>query len=342
MSQEKSEILKSLRQEIREQTYSHKAALSKRRSAFSRLSDQSTLVLTSAISIVATNTLLAPLERVKTICQTNSLSLTPRAAKVNTPLSVYTTICTDQGVINFFRGNMANWYKFTIQTFARAYIYQRFKLDPQERKSQGFTLIQNIATNSAISFAILAIAYPLDIAHTLMTSEMTKQGNSRTYSSVADWLRKVNTNPHMISSIGSDSRRVGNLYKGFSLAVASNLPYTALSLPMFDVFTSLTSQVSNGLEKDSFYTRALNRFLPPTLVMVLWSSALYPLETLRKLIQVSSTQGFQNKKVSAVKLAKTLGARGLYSGYTAHLVKIVPYTFIQFSLYQLAKSQIEM
>lgn len=80
----------------------------------------------SAIALSATNTLLAPLERLKTILQTNSVSRIPLSP--NSALNAYVKIWNEQGAITFLRGNMANVYKFTLTAFARTLIYERFKL----------------------------------------------------------------------------------------------------------------------------------------------------------------------------------------------------------------------
>jgi hypothetical protein len=101
--------------------------------------------------------------------------------------------------------------------------------------------IANIGINSLISLFILTIAYPFDIAHTRMTVDMTKQGNTKTYSSVADCFRKAN-NETLISSITSETVKIKPLYKGFTLAIASTLPYAAISIPMYEFVNGQTQQ----------------------------------------------------------------------------------------------------
>ncbi|CAI2374252.1 unnamed protein product [Moneuplotes crassus] len=346
MANSKEQTLSSIQKEIREKSQFYKRQKARSNSAFSKLSKESSLLLVSCFSIVSTNTILAPIERVKTICQTDFLSINKVDLKTNRPLGVYTAICNDQGVLNFLRGNMANSYKFILQTCARGYLYQRFHLSPKERDANGYTFAQNVGINSAISLLILAIAYPLDLAHTRMTVDMTKQGQKRIYSSVADCFRKARNSSEIISSIESSPTqmkfiRYSDLYRGFGMSIAGTLPYAALSFPLFDLCNKFTWDASKELDQTNFYVRVLNRIVPPTVVMCLLSSILYPFETAKKLRQVNGSIGFKNSLSSSFQILKKCKITDLYRGYSIHLLKVIPYTFIQFSIYQLAKKMIK-
>jgi len=69
--------------------------------------------------------MLAPIERVKTIVQTTSISTLKNNTSRISPIAVYTEIATDQGVLQFLRGNMPNVYKYTLQVFLRTMIFER-------------------------------------------------------------------------------------------------------------------------------------------------------------------------------------------------------------------------
>mmetsp|Transcript_29990 Transcript_29990/g.26561 ORF Transcript_29990/g.26561 Transcript_29990/m.26561 type:complete len:265 (+) Transcript_29990:29-823(+) len=264
MSQKSSEIISDLQREIHNKSNAKKTA----NSGYNFSDNLIPTMIAGSLSYIFTNTFLAPLERVKSILQTNIASNTPLKGKINSPLGVYVTICNDQGVLNFYRGNMANVYKYAVQNSARAYLYQRFKL--QETKTSNFA--NNVAINTAISWILMTIAYPFDLAHTRMSTDMIKQGHKGRYTSVKDCFGKASNSDNFINSIQSNSTslkaaKISDLYKGYGLSCAYTLPYAALALPLFDLFNKISIVDFSEIDKDSFYARFFNRFVPPTLVL---------------------------------------------------------------------------
>lgn len=170
-----------------------------------------------------------------------------------------------------------------------------------------------------------------------MTVDMTKQGNTKLYSSVADWLRKAN-NETLISSITSETVKLKPLYNGFTLAVASTLPYSALSIPLYEFINGQTQRYCDNLDIDGFSMKSIKYFVPPTIVMCLLSTVLYPLETSKKIMQVNGALGHKKLYNSAADLFKTVSVKDLYRGYSLHIVKLVPYTFMHYSIYELTKA----
>lgn len=124
------------------------------------------------------------------------------------------------------------------------------------------------------------------------------------------------------------------------------MPYAALSLPLYDFVNSQVSKGLDGFEKDNFYVKAASRFMPSTLVLLLLSGFLYPLETAKKVKQVNGTLGHETSnrsvldqlKVKASSMPKSSTLKLLYRGYTLHVLKLIPFTFVQFSLYELCKA----
>lgn len=291
---------------------------------------------TSGLAVILTNTILAPLERVKTVIQTNHIATVQKELKISSPIGVYTTIANDQGVVQFYRGNLANVYKYSVHSFVRIFMYERFK---EEISTQGMdkynALAKNIAVNTIISTLAMTAAYPFDLVHTRMAADMSKRIHPKLYSSVRDCFKKANTDSY-ISSLNSDSSSMRSIYKGYSLALAGSLPYAILSLPLYDFFNTQLRANTQGLDPDNFSTRLLKRFLPPTLVLMLLSSVLYPLETAKKLSQVNGSLGHQKAYNSTKELFQKTGMKLLYRGYSLHLIKLVPYSFLQYSIYEMS------
>lgn len=143
--------------------------------------------LTTGLAMVMTHTLFAPLERMKTILQTNSIAKVQKTAKPTSVVGVFVTIANDQGAMQFFRGNLANAYKYALHAFARTFLYERFRYElSTDGMSPSSALVKNIWVNSLVSLTVLTAAYPLDLVHTRMAVDMSKRGHAKLYSSVAD------------------------------------------------------------------------------------------------------------------------------------------------------------
>ena len=106
----------------------------------------------SGACAVITNTILAPIERIKTILQTNNISLIQKKSKFNTPFEIYAQIARDQGILSYYRGNMSNVYKYSLQSFAKIYMYERFVENSKiHGKSNETSFVYNLAINTIIT-----------------------------------------------------------------------------------------------------------------------------------------------------------------------------------------------
>ena len=84
-------------------------------------------------------------------------------------------------------------------------------------------------------------------------------------------------------------------------------------------------EATSEFEHQEFHLRLIKRFFPPTVVMILLSSVLYPFETAKKLAQVSGSIGHIKGNTSFLGLLKSTSLRNLYKGYHLHVLKLTPF-----------------
>lgn len=109
---------------------------------------------TSGLSLILTNTLLAPLERIKTVLQTNSIArFKNNALKTNSSIDIFSEIAKNQGVQGMYRANLANIYKYSLQSFFKIYLYEKLKLESNILKSSESEFWANLGTSIAINLA---------------------------------------------------------------------------------------------------------------------------------------------------------------------------------------------
>ena len=170
-----------------------------------------------------------------------------------------------------------------------------------------------------------------------MTTDMSKLTHNRLYNSVYDCFRKANSSA-ILNSVNESNLSIKNIYKGYSLALLGTLPYTALSLPIYNYVNTLLNISIDDFQLMNSYFKVILKFGPSTSILLLFSVFLYPIETGKKLMQVNGSLGYEKPYESISDMFKSNSTKNLYKGYTMHLLKLTPFTFLQFSIYELLKS----
>lgn len=186
-------------------------------------------------------------------------------------------------------------------------------------------------------YLISNTAYPFDLVHTRMTTDMSPRISKKLYQSVSDWLKKANSDSY-ITSMNSESIKLKHIYKGFHFALWSSLPYSILSLPLYTYISQKVSVIFQDQDDYTFSARAALKFLPSTAVLLLLSSILYPLDTAKKLWQINGSLGHNKAYNTSSEIFKKNSFSMLYKGYSLHVLKVIPYSFVQYSFYELCRN----
>lgn len=122
-----------------------------------------------------------------------------------------------------------------------------------------------------------------------------------------------------------------NLYKGFSLHLISNLIYWTSSLLVFDKLNKQDVQS----DKNIFF-KLFNVFKVISFNAISVSLLIYPLDTLKRYLQVNSSLGF-NTKFNSLKEAYIYltsdNIKLMYSGLSVYMIRTLLFSILHYTIY---------
>jgi len=184
--------------------------------------------LAGGISAGISKTVVAPIERVKLLLQTQDAN--PRIASGEIPrytgvVNCFTRVSAEQGVASFWRGNMANVIRyFPTQAFNFAFKDTIKGLFPKyDSKTQFWQFFgANVAAGGLAGAMSLIIVYPLDFARTRLAADVGK-GGEREFTGLVDCLSKT-----------AKRGGPGALYDGFGVSVQGIIVYRGAYFGLYD------------------------------------------------------------------------------------------------------------
>jgi hypothetical protein len=127
-----------------------------------------------------------------------------------------------------------------------------------------------------------------------------------------------------------------------SIDLLSNILYWSLSYSLFD---RLYVKYDQKKEYLNFYGKVLDIFGATCVNSVLISLFIYPLDTFKRHLQVNNGFGFNKEYSSVLHGVKTFIASPLidkYRGFSFHLIKTIPFSFVHYTLYVSARKYFEV
>jgi hypothetical protein len=110
------------------------------------------------------------------------------------------------------------------------------------------------------------LTYPLDLIHTRITTDLTKKGQPRLYTTTFDCFSRTNL----------DEGRKG-LFKGIWVTVLGSAIRGAFTLPLYDVLKQYKPQNDNSLVNNFWY-----KLGPSALTSLIVSTIIYPFDTVKR------------------------------------------------------------
>jgi len=180
------------------------------------------------VSAAVSKTIVAPIERVKMLLQTQDSNPDIQSGKVARYTGIvncFSRVSQEQGFTSLWRGNTANVIRyFPTQAFNFAFkdTFKRMfpKYDPKKEFWPFF--FANIASGGAAGAASLMIVYPLDFARTRLAADVGKNAD-REFTGLMNCLTTI-------------SKRTGffSLYQGFGVSVQGIIVYRGAYFGLYD------------------------------------------------------------------------------------------------------------
>eukprot|EP01066_Platyproteum_vivax_P018519 Platyproteum_vivax@DN755_c0_g1_i1.p1 len=221
------------------------------------------------ISAAVSKTLVAPIERVKLLLQTQDSNPLIKSGQVKPYTGIvncFSRVASEQGVFSLWRGNAANVIRyFPTQAFNFAFKDTFKRMFPKYSPQQDFFkfFMCNLASGGMAGACSLLIVYPLDFARTRLAADVGK-GDQREFKGLVDCLTKT-------------AGRTGffSLYQGFGVSVQGIIVYRGAYFGLYDTSKAMVF-------KDEKKANLFAKFCVAQAVTITAGIASYPFDTVRR------------------------------------------------------------
>lgn len=297
-------------------------------------------LLSVGVSGTASRTMVAPLERLKILMQTQ-----PRSHRYTGILSGFRAMFRDDTSAwrAMFRGNGANVLRIVpnaaIQLLVVDYMHRCAGTFGKVYHTDGDSAHQSAASRSKAVDAVViggvagmiaaATTYPLDYVRGRLT--LQHRGFER-YRGAVDGLRKS------IAEEGGMS-----IYRGLFPTLLGVFPYVGLSFAMYEMLRPVLPRLNDGSGRPT----PSSAIIGGALASATGQFAAYPLDTIRRRMQVAGfAEGCEIGNGGVIQGMKNIvnreGIRGLFRGLTPNLLKVMPASAVSFLVYEQIRKELSV
>nr|KAF6394660.1 acetylserotonin O-methyltransferase like [Rousettus aegyptiacus] len=217
----------------------------------------------------------------------------------------------EQGVLSFWRGNLANvirYFPTQALNFAFKDKYKQVFLGGVDKHTQFWRYFAgNLASGGAAGATSLCFVYPLDFARTRLAADVGKSGTEREFKGLGDCLVKI-----------TKSDGVRGLYQGFSVSVQGIIIYRAAYFGVYDT--------AKGMLPDPKNTHIVVSWMIAQTVTAVAGVVSYPFDTVRRrMMMQSGRKGADIMYTGTVdcwrKILKDEGGRAFFKGAWSNVLR---------------------
>eukprot|EP01015_Nassula_variabilis_P020033 TRINITY_DN343_c0_g1_i12.p1 TRINITY_DN343_c0_g1~~TRINITY_DN343_c0_g1_i12.p1 ORF type:complete len:325 (-),score=73.03 TRINITY_DN343_c0_g1_i12:117-1091(-) len=256
-------------------------------------------------------TVVAPLERVKLLLQTQDVNLKLNDRKYKGFADCFLRCVREEGTISLWRGNWANVLRyFPTQAFNFAFKerYQKFFCNYDPKVDPWKFFLGNLMAGGSAGASSMVFVYPLDFARTRLGVDIGKQANERQFRGLSDCLGQI-----------YKSDGVVGLYRGFAISVFSIFIYRSLYFGCYDAGKAF-------IFKDKQHQSIIIRFLFAQFVTTFSEFLSYPFDTVRRRLMMQSGRSDQLYKGSIdcfARIQKEEGFKAFFKGNMSNIMRSV-------------------
>jgi len=264
----------------------------------------------SGAAAVISKTAAAPIERVKLMVQNQDEML--KSGRLEKPyngvLDCTRRILAEEGVLPFWRGNLANCLRyFPTQALNFAFkdkIKAQFK--PKKQDAGLTRLGKNVASGGLAGALSLCFVYSLDYARTRLandTKSSKKGGGERQFNGLFDVYKKT---------IASDG--ISGLYRGFVISCVGIIVYRGCYFGFYDTLKPIVLGDDAGV---------LVSFVLGYAVTVTAGLCSYPIDTIRRRMMMTSGEAvkYSGSLDCTMQVLKNEGVLSFYKGAGANILR---------------------
>eukprot|EP00658_Telonema_sp_P-2_P051068 TRINITY_DN39085_c0_g1_i1.p1 TRINITY_DN39085_c0_g1~~TRINITY_DN39085_c0_g1_i1.p1 ORF type:complete len:354 (-),score=84.55 TRINITY_DN39085_c0_g1_i1:175-1236(-) len=256
-------------------------------------------------------TCVAPLERIKMLCQVWGLEHPGQKTGI---LRVSRSVYSTSGVLGFWHGNFANVVRIVPNKGILFMCNDKYKEIAGVVPGQKPAPLKIMLAGSLSGITTTVLTYPLD----LIRSRLMMSGGN--YRGIADCARQT---------VAAEGLR--GLYAGLAPTLAGIVPYTGINFTCYDTLKRYAQKEApaQGIEVHTkLVIGAVSGMFSQTVS--------YPIDTVRRRMQLQGTTNsiYTGSFDCLAKVVRSEGVAALYRGLAANLIRAGPNTAIQFLAYE--------
>ncbi|KAJ7554515.1 hypothetical protein O6H91_06G144200 [Diphasiastrum complanatum] len=269
------------------------------------------LFLAGALAGAAAKTVTAPLDRVKLLMQVHGVNAAREGVKKSANfLEAIMKIGKEEGIMGYWKGNLPQVIRVipysAVQLFAYEFYKKLFRKNGTELSVSG-----RLAAGACAGMTSTLVTYPLDTLRLRMAVDPASKG----------LYQVLHT---MLQEEG-----LGSLYRGLGPSLLGIAPYIAVNFCVFDLVKKSIPEEARKKPEASFLTALLSATLATTMC--------YPLDTVRRQMQMKSTT-FKSVWEAIPGIVARDGLVGLYRGFVPNALKNLPSSSIRLTTFDAAKN----
>jgi len=262
--------------------------------------------INGGISGTVAKTAAAPVERVKLLLQTQGSN-----ERITRPYKgiadCFQRIFKEEGILAFWRGNMANIIRYFPTQALNFSIKDSIKeiFTPVDRTTRPYKFVLNNLLAGGIAGSITSmVVYPLDFARTRLGADVAKGNGQRQFNGVWDCLSSI---------YKSDGMR--GLYRGAGASLCGIFIYRGLYFGVYDSGKAMWISDNDLLIKKFFFAQ---------LCVIFSESIAYPTDTVKRVMMMQSAR--KDAMYSGVldcvkKLYQKDGLPGFWKGNVSNMMR---------------------
>jgi len=292
-------------------------------------------LLSGGTAGILSKTIIAPLERVKLILQTQHVNNDIPKGHIlyNGPYDCIKRVYNEQGILSFWRGNVANvlrYFPSQAMNFAFKDKYKALFVGNASKDDGMYRMfIGNLAAGGAAGGTALFVSYPLDVARTRLAADVAIDRNHMRYRGTFDCIYNI-----------YKSRGITGLYSGFLVSLTGVVLFKAMFMGGYDIGKSFVlgdngtsndhkSKSNSGSSSSGSNSSTLfYRMIIAQTVTTVAGTLCYPLDTIRRRIMMQSKMNNNSQQLrysSGIHCFKMImkeeGVKGLFRGLSVNLFR---------------------
>lgn len=270
-------------------------------------------------------TLTAPVERIKVVLQVQAVASIPESQKFKGISDCFFGIYRQQGIPGYWRGNGINVLRIVPNSAIKFATFDQYKKLAfpegekayEDRKKE--KILRKMFCGGLAGASTMIPVYPLDLARTKLSADTTGK-----YRGMVHLFKQT-----------VDANGVRGLYSGIGISLCGIIPYLAISLTSYDTLKEVTANYAS-------LSSLPGRVMLGSIAAIISQSIAYPIDTIRRHMQVSGGLGQRAKYLNTTECIKEIyrlhGIKGYYRGILINVTRAAPQTGIEFACFDFLSS----